>query len=151
MGMMIGYEENYARAVRATKNLNETAVEYIGGIEVIKVFGKAKSSYDKFVAATKEGAASYVDWMRKNNVYFTFARNIMPATLVTVLPIGGLLVGNGSLSVSSFILITILAMGLIQPLINCMAFSDDIAKMGTVIGEVISILTAEEMVRPEKS
>ncbi len=148
MGMMIGYEENYKRTVRATKNLNDTAVEYIGGIEVIKVFGKSKSSYDKFVAATKEGAASYVDWMRKSNFFFTFSMNIMPATLITVLPIGGMLVRNGSLPVTSFILVTILAMGLITPVINCMAFSDDMAKLHTVIGEVTSIVGAEEMARP---
>ncbi len=148
-GMMIGYEENYRRTVQATKHLNDTAVEYIGGIEVIKVFGKAKSSYDKFVAAAKDGAASYVDWMRKCNVYFTFAMNIMPATLISVLPIGGLLVRNGSLSAPDFLLIIILAMGLITPILNCMAFSDDIAKMGTIIGEVTSILDAEEMERPD--
>lgn len=79
MGMMLGYEENYNRTVRATKNLNDTAVEYISGIEVNKVFGKEKSYYEKFVAAAKESAASYIDWMRMNNVYFTFAMNMMPA------------------------------------------------------------------------
>ncbi len=149
MCMMIGYEKNYNRAVRATKNLNDTAIEYIGGIEVIKVFGKAKSSYEKFVAATKEGAASYVDWMRKNNIFFTFSMNIMPATLVTVLPIGGLLVRNHSLSVTNFIFIIILAMGLITPILNCMAFSDDIAKLNTIISEVTSVLEASEMPRPK--
>lgn len=151
MCMMIGYEENYSRTVRATKNLNDTAVEYIGGIEVIKVFGKSKSSYEKFVAAAKEGAASYVDWMRKTNIYFVFSMNIMPATLLTVLPVGGILVRNGSLAVADFILVTILAMGLITPIIGCMVFSDDIAKMKTVIGEVTSILDAKEMERPEQS
>ena len=149
MCMMIGYEKNYARTVRATKELNDTAVEYISGIEVIKVFGKAKSSYEKFVAAAREGAQSYVDWMRKSNVYFTFSMNIMPATLISVLPIGGLLVKNGSLSVADFILVTILAMGLITPIIATMAYSDDMAKVGTVLGEVTSILTAPEMPRPE--
>ena len=148
MLMMVGYEENYGRTVRATKNLNDTAVEYIGGIEVIKVFGKAKSSYEKFVAAAKEGAASYVDWMRKCNGYFTFAMNIMPATLVTVLPIGGLLVRGGSLPVQDFVLIVILAMGLITPIIGCMSYNDDLAKLRTVLGEVVAIIDAREMPRP---
>ena len=151
MCMMIGYEENYKRTVTATKKLNDTAVEYINGIEVIKVFGKAKSSYEKFVAAAEEGAKSYVDWMKKCNIYFTFAMNIMPATLITVLPIGGWLVMKGSLEVQNFVLITIMAMGLITPIINCMSFSDDIAKLGTVLGEVTSILEANEMPRPEKN
>ena len=72
MGMMVGYEPNYQRTIRATRALNDVAVEYIHGIEVIKVFGKAESSYQRFVEAAREGAASYVDWMRKCNLYFTF-------------------------------------------------------------------------------
>ena len=92
--MMAGYNKNYARTVAATNALNDTAVEYIGGIEVIKVFGKAKSSYEKFVTAAQECARSYIDWMNKSNFYFTFAMNIMPATLLSVLLIGGLLLKN---------------------------------------------------------
>lgn len=150
MGMMAGYDRNYNRTVKAVKNLNDTAVEYIGGIEVIKVFGKAKSSYEKFVAAVKEGAASYVDWMKKCNLFYTFAMNIMPATLITVLPIGGILVRNGSLALSDFILIIIIAMGLITPIIGCMSYNDALAKLRTVMGEVTAIIDAKEMKRPAK-
>ena len=57
MGMMIGYEENFKNTIVKTKNLNNTAVEYINGIEVIKAFGKSENSYEKFVVAAKEGAA----------------------------------------------------------------------------------------------
>ena len=147
--MMAGYDKNYARTVSATKALNDTAVEYIGGIEVIKVFGKAKSSYAKFAAAAKECAESYIDWMNKSNFYFTFAVNIMPATLISVLPIGGLMMRNGTLTPENFILIVILSMGLVTPLLSCMKFTDDIAKVKTVIGEVTDILTAPELVRPK--
>lgn len=149
--MMTGYDKNYARTVKATKALNDTVVEYISGIEVIKVFGKAKSSYEKFVAAVKECAQSYIDWMNKSNFYFTFAMNIMPATLLTVLPLGGLLMKNGLLPAERFLVIVILAMGLITPLIGCMKFTDDLAKVKTIIGEVTSILDASELPRPSKS
>ena len=149
MLMMAGYSRNYARTVAATNALNDTAVEYIGGIEVIKVFGKAKSSYEKFVSAAKECAQSYIDWMNKSNFYFTFAMNIMPATLLTVLPIGGLLLKRGTLSPEKFVLIVILSMGLITPIIGCMKFTDDLAKVGTIIGQVTDILTAPELPRPE--
>ena len=149
MLMMVGYNKNYARTVAATNTLNDTAVEYIGGIEVIKVFGKAKSSYEKFVAAAKECAQSYIDWMNKSNFYFTFAMNIMPATLLTVLPIGGLLLKNGTLTPTTFVLIVILSMGLITPIIGCMKFTDDLAKVGTIISQVTDILTAQELPRPE--
>lgn len=149
MLMMAGYNKNYARTVAATNALNDTAVEYIGGIEVIKVFGKAKSSYEKFVSAAKECAQSYIDWMNKSNFYFTFAMNIMPATLLSVLPIGGLLLKNGTLSPEKFVLIVILSMGLITPIIGCMKFTDDLAKVGTIISQVTDILTAPELSRPK--
>ena len=149
MLMMAGYNKNYARTVAATNTLNDTAVEYIGGIEVIKVFGKAKSSYEKFVAAARECARSYIDWMNRSNFYFTFAMNIMPATLLTVLPIGGLLMKSGTLTPEKFVLIVILSMGLITPIIGCMKFTDDLARVGTVIGQITDILTARELPRPE--
>ena len=67
--MMFGYAENYARTVRATKALNAVTTEYINGIEVIKVFGKAQSSYEKFAAAAKESTASFVETViRKNTI-----------------------------------------------------------------------------------
>ena len=53
--------------------------------------------------------------MNRSNFYFTFAMNIMPATLLTVLPIGGLLMKNGSLSPERCVMIVILSMGLITP------------------------------------
>ena len=149
MLMMAGYNKNYARTVAATNTLNDTAVEYIGGIEVIKVFGKVKSSYEKFVTAARECAQSYIDWMNKSNFYFTFAMNIMPATLLTVLPIGGLLLKNGTLAPTTFVLIVILSMGLITPIIGCMKFTDDLAKVGTIISQVTDILTARSLSRPE--
>lgn len=149
MGMISGYNENYQRVLRAVKGLNDSAVEYIGGIEVIKVFGKTKNSYERFVTAAKEGAQSYIDWMRKCNLFFTFATVIMPATLVSILPIGGMLVKGGSLSPTDFIMIMILALGLMGPVMACMSYSDDIAKLKTVIGEVVSILEEKEMVRPK--
>ena len=147
--MMRGYQENYQRASAATKVLNDTAVEYIGGIEVIKVFGKAKSSYEKFVTAARDCAESYIDWMRKSNFYFTFAMNVMPATLLTVLPIGGLLLRSGTLAPDRFVLLLILSLGLVPPIIGCMKFTDDLAKVGTIIGQVTDILTAPELPRPE--
>ncbi len=147
--MMSGYDKNYARTVSATTALNDTAVEYISGIEVIKVFGKAKSSYEKFVSAAQACAQSYIDWMNKSNFYFTFAMNIMPATLLSVLPIGGLLLKSGTLSPEKFMLIVLLSMGLITPIIGCMKFTDDLAKVGTIISQVTDILTAPELPRPE--
>jgi len=146
--MMAGSAKFYQRTVTATKALNDTAVEYIGGIQVIKVFGKTKSSYERFMHDAYEAAHSFIDWMRASIIPFTFAMVIMPATMVSVLPIGGLLVKNGSLSAQDFVTVIILSVGVITPIITMMSYSDDFRTMGTIFGEVRAILDAPEMIRP---
>lgn len=150
-GMMIGSEESFKNAIAKTKALNDAAVEYINGIEVIKAFGKAEKSYDKFVIAAKEGAACYVEWMRRNNIWQGIAMTVTPYTLLTVLPIGALFVKNGGLLPADFVMCIILALGIIAPLLNVMGYMDDVQKMGTIFGEVIGILKQDELKRPEKS
>ena len=146
--MMVGSGDFYQHTVTATKALNDTAVEYIGGIQVIKVFGKTKSSYDRFVRDAYEAAHSFIDWMRASILPMTFAMVVMPATMVSVLPIGGLLVRSGSLSTEDFVMVIILSVGLITPLVTLMSYSDDLRTMGTIFGEVQAILDAPEMERP---
>ena len=148
--MMLGSGDFYQHTINATKALNDTAVEYINGIQVIKVFGKTKSSYDRFVHDAYEAAHSFIDWMRASILPMTFAMVVMPSTMVSVLPIGGLLVKSGSLSPQDFVMVIILSVGLITPFVTLMSYSDDIRTMGTIFGEVRAILDAPEMVRPEE-
>lgn len=151
MGMMPGNEENQKNAITKTKILNDTAVEYINGIEVIKAFGKSKSSYEKFVIAAKEGAACYINWMKRCNIYMSLSMAILPSTLVTVLPFGAMFVKNGSLMASDFIMLILLSMGLITPLITISTYMDDLNKMNLIVSEVTNILEAKELDRPEKT
>ncbi|MBQ8825677.1 MAG: ABC transporter ATP-binding protein [Oscillospiraceae bacterium] len=150
-GMMKDYEVNYQNAINKTKALNDTAVEYIGGIEVIKAFGKAQSSYEKFVVAAKEGADCYIEWMRGCNLYFNIALAVFPATMLSILPIGGLLYKGGTLEADVFVQVIILSVGLIASLVSVMSYKDDIARLGTIIGEVTGIITQPELERPEKT
>ncbi len=151
MGMFVGYEKSFNNAVVKTKALNDAAVEYINGIEVIKAFGKAEKSYDKFVIAAHEGADCFIEWMRRNNIWQGLTMTLTPYTLLTVLPVGAYFVSCGTLSAVDFVMCIILALGLITPLLTLMGYTDDIGKMRTIFGEAISILETDELDRPEKS
>ena len=151
MGMMSGYDVQFKESVEKTKVLNDTAIEYINGIEVIKAFGKAQSSYDKFIKAARENAQCFITWMRRCNVFFCLAMAVMPATMLGILPIGGILYRNGSLSAADFIQIIIISISLISSLITLMSYTDDLGKIKTIVGEVTGILSHEDLVRPEKS
>lgn len=151
LGMMIGYEEKYGRTVRAGKALNDASVEYIGGIEVVKVFGKSENSYKKFVDAAKELAQSFVDWMSSCQIFFTIAIVVMPASMLTVLPIGGLMYMHGNISGEALIDIIIISIALVAPIIRAFGYMDDIEQIGAITGEIRTILDAKEMERPEVS
>ena len=149
MGMFKNMDERYNNTIVKTKVLNDTAVEYINGIEVIKVFGKAQSSYDKFVMAAKEGADCFIEWMRSCIWYSATAMSLLPATLVGILPIGVYLYNKGSLLGPVFVLIIILSFGIVAPLITCSAFAEDLAKVGTIMSEISSVMEEKDMERPK--
>ncbi|MBR1745833.1 MAG: ABC transporter ATP-binding protein, partial [Fibrobacter sp.] len=146
--MFAGSQKWFDNAIQKTKILNDTAVEYINGIEVIKAFGKSKSSYDKFVVAAQEGSACFVEWMRRCIWPHSLSITVAPSTLLAVLPIGGYFFYNGSITAVDFITVIILSMGILMPLITVMSFSDDISKAGVIFGEVGSVLEMKELARP---
>ncbi len=149
MSMFSGYNEKFRRTVTSTKALNDTAVEYIGGIDVIKAFGQSKTGYAKFVSAAKEGADCFIDWMRGSLFGQVAGMAIFPSTLLGILPIGCLLYMNGTLSAETFLTVIVLSFGVMQPLITAFSYTDDIAQVTTIVGEVADILSEEDMKRPE--
>ena len=151
MSMFSGYIEKFQRTVTSTKALNDTAVEYIGGIEVIKAFGQSKTSYAKFVSAAKEGADCFIDWMRGSLFGQVAGMAIFPSTLLGILPVGCLLYMRGSLSAETFLTVIVLSFGVMQPLITAFSYTDDIAQVTTIVGEVADVLSGEDMHRPEKA
>ena len=149
MSMFSGYEEKFQRTVNSTKALNDTAVEYIGGIEVIKAFGQSKTSYAKFVSAAKEGADCFIEWMRGSLFGQVAGMAIFPSTLLGILPVGCLLYMHGTLSAETFLTVIVLSFGVMQPLITAFSYTDDIAQVTTIVGEAADILSKEDMQRPE--
>ena len=151
MSMFSGYEEKFQRTVTSTKALNDTAVEYISGIEVIKAFGQSKTSYAKFVSAAKEGADCFIDWMRGSLFGQAAGMAILPSTLLGILPVGCLLYMHGTLSAETFLTVIVLSFGVMQPLITAFSYTDDIAQVTTIVGEVAQVLSGEDMQRPERA
>lgn len=148
MSMFSGYHEKFQRTVTATKALNDTAVEYISGIEVIKAFGQSKTSYAKFVSAAKEGADCFIDWMQGSLFGQAAGMAILPSTLLGILPVGCLLSMHGTLSAETFLAVIALSFGVMQPLITVFSYTDDIAQVKTIVGEVAEVLSGEDMQRP---
>ena len=150
-GMMLDYKPSFERTVQTTKDLNDAAVEYIDGIEVIKAFGKTESSYAKFTKAAMAYADSFISWMKRCSIFHALMMVVTPYTLFTVLPFGAHYVENGTLTIPDFIMCIILSLGIVGPLITVGSYTDDLGKIGVIVGEVVEILEQPELKRPAKS
>lgn len=144
MLIMRNYAKDYEQSVKITQDMNETIVEYIAGIEVIKAYNQGKNSYAKFKERVMANASYYYDWMKRCQFGTSLAYAIAPTTLITILPFGFLFYVNGSLSVDKFVTIIILSMSMVAPLLAAMGFIDNIAKVGTTVGCVDELLNAKE-------
>lgn len=151
MTVMGSYSKDYEGAVGTTNEMNETIVEYINGIEVIKAFNQGKSSYAKFSDRVKANAKYYYNWMKKSQFGMSMAYSIVPATLITILPVGFVFYRGGSLSAEVFITTVILALGITGPLMAAMNFVDTLAQVGTTVESVDEVLLAEEQQHEEKT
>ena len=144
MAVMKNYGKQYEGSVKVTQAMNSTIVEYIGGIEVIKAFNQGKNSYAKFSDRIKANASYFYHWMKSCQMPISISRALAPTTMITILPVGWLLYQGGSLSVETFITTIILSLGIAGPLLAAMDFVDSLAKVGTIVGSVDSILGGEE-------
>ena len=123
-------------------------MEYINGIEVIKAFNQSSASYGKFVAAVRANRDAMKDWFRATNGYYVAGMAIAPASLITVLPAGVYFHMSGTLDAPAAITCFILSLGLIQPILQALGYTDSLAMMDSTLKEVSDLLGRPEMVRP---
>ena len=76
---------------------------------------------------------------------------ILPSTLLGILPVGCVLHMHGTLSAETFLTVIVLSFGVMQPLITAFSYTDDIAQVTTIVGEVAEVLSGEDMQRPERA
>lgn len=150
MTTMKTYPAKYKESVQIGKKMNDSIVEYVNGIEVIKAFNQGKEAYTGYVDAVNANAGFFYGWMKSAQFAMTCYRNISPAVLVGVLPAGLGFYLNGSISSSKFIMVMILSMGIVGPIVAALNFIDSLAQTGTIIESVETILEAKEQHYPKE-
>lgn len=142
------YPQQYEGSVKINQRMNNAVVEYVNGIEVIKAFNQSAASYGKYSDAVTENAAYFYNWMKSCQWAMASYNAICPAVLITVLPAGVLFYAAGSITAANLITIIILSLGIVGPLIAASNFADSLGAVGTVVGEIATLLDGPELVRP---
>lgn len=119
--MKIGIKGMPAYYAAATR-LNSSIVEYVSGMEVIKIFGQTTESYKRYADTVDDYKKFTLAWYKECWLYMSFVGAGLPCTLLLTLPVGALFYFNGSLSLDTWILVMMLDLGMAIPLTRAMTF-----------------------------
>ena len=139
------YGKKYQQSVEINQKMNNAVVEYIGGIEIIKMFNQSEASYQKYSEAVHENAAFYYHWMKETMIGVSAYRKISPMSLLTILPLGVYFYLNGSLTIATFITIIVLSFGTVENILTATNYMDDLSRIGTITKEIGLILDAPDL------
>lgn len=149
-GMMKNYAEKYAGQIAAMMSMNQAVTEYVGGIEVIKNFGRADVCYGKFKTAVYSHAEYNINWQKKTQIYSSLGMAIAPFSVFPVLIAGVIFYTNGTLAPEMLFMMILLSMGIFRPLMQAMSYFDQLAQMGTNAKEIKDILDRPELKRGDE-
>ena len=127
--LMRNYNSQYAAYMEANNHVNSIIIEYVEGIEVVKAFNQSTSSYEKFVNSVQSFKEFTLAWFKSTWKSMNLMMAIMPTTLLGVLPVGLLLVQNGSISPAELAMGIILSLSIVGPLMKATTFINEAKSM----------------------
>ena len=106
----------------SAKRLNNAIIEHINGMEAVRIFNRQGEHDEKYEAHVKSYRNYALDWYKVcfpwMAVYGSFFSHI---TLYSI-PLGGLLIVTGHISLSDYVLALCISFGIMPLLLNCMRF-----------------------------
>ena len=127
--LMRNYNSQYAAYMEANNHVNSIIIEYVEGLEVVKAFNQSTSSYEKFVNAVQSFKEFTLAWFKSTWKSMNLMMAIMPTTLLGVLPVGLLLVQNGSISPAELAMGIFLSLSIVGPLMKATTFINEAKSM----------------------
>lgn len=124
----------------ASQIMNNTIIEYVNGMEVVKVFNKSGESYKKLKTAVNNYRDYTLKWYRSCWPFMAIYQSFLPYTLLFALPVGSILVMKGIVGVAPFILALCLALGLGAPLLRTISFMSVVPQIRYKIEELEKVL-----------
>ncbi len=124
---------------QSQSRLNNTIIEYIAGMEVIKIFGRTTSSYKKYAEDVEDYTKFAYDWAKSTWWHMSIVGVVLPCTIVLTLPIGMLMYMKGALPLTTLIFTLLLDLGIGLPMNRALLFLPYIPQLGYAITELEKI------------
>lgn len=146
--MMIGRSERMKEYMSANGDMNATIVEYVNGMEVIRMFNQTASSMGRFKGAVLKVRDITTAWYKHCYPFMSISQVVMPSTIAFVLPVGVVLLSGGTTTLNEVILCILLSMGLVGSLQAMIEFWHDIAAIYEIQPRIMALLEAKELPEP---
>lgn len=130
--------EYYASA----QKMNNTIVEYINGMEVVKVFNRDGESYRRFEQDVRGYRDFTLAWYRVCWPWMALYNSILPCVSLFTLPVGAWLVLSGSSTLPDLALVLCMSFGVGAPLLRALSFLSTMPQINYKITALEQLMAA---------
>ncbi|MBQ9302831.1 ABC transporter ATP-binding protein [Butyrivibrio sp.] len=141
MGMMMkaGFEKMNAYYESAAK-MNNTIIEYVNGMEVVKVFNKDGDSYKKFGERVRGYRDFTIAWYKVCWPWMAAYTSILPCVALLIIPVGSAMVLSGALTLDKLILVLCLSFAVGPSFLKALNFAGKFPQLDYKISELEKLM-----------
>jgi ATP-binding cassette subfamily B protein len=137
MGMMMrcGFAKMNAYYESAAR-MNNTIIEYVNGMEVVKVFNKDGDSYKRFGEVVRNYRDFTIAWYKACWPWMAAYSSLIPCLALLMLPVGSVMVVTGAVTLDRLILVLCMSFGVGPSLLKALNFAGKIPQLNYKITEL---------------
>ena len=143
--------KNFDKYNSSNAYMNSMIVEYVEGIEVIKAFGRAGVSYEKYARSIKDYREFVVKWLSSTWVTMKLAFVLFPSTLIGTLPVSLALASDGVITAPQAALAVMLSISMVGSLAKLEVFANEMKQIQMTVEELQAFLDMKELPEPKTS
>lgn len=140
--------KNFDKYDQSANYMNSTIVEYVEGIEVIKAFGRAGVSYEKYAAAINDFRIFVVKWLSSTFATMKLSFALFPSTLIGTLPVALALAGGGKIEAPQAALAVMLSISMVGSLAKLEVFSENMRQVKFTVENLEEFLEMPSLPEP---
>ena len=135
----------------ASAKMNATIIEYINGMEVVKVFGRDGESYQRYEKDIKSYRDFTLEWYKICWPWMALYSAILPCVALVMLPVGTLLVINGSSTLADLVLVFCLSLSVGVSILKALNFAGKFPQLNYKIDEIEKAMDSEPLKTKDNS
>ena len=124
----------------AGQKMNNTIIEYINGMEVVKVFNKDSESYERFRKDISDYRDYTLEWYKAAWPWMAIYSSLLPCTIILTLPLGAWFVLCGFSTLPDLILVLCLSLSIGIPLLKSLSFLPTMPQLNYKIAALEQVL-----------